>query len=233
MRTFNKVWGKTLCGASAALLLLGASINSHATIALIAGTHTVDTVTPITGGTWQYQYQLFNDSYSSVGALPSYVSMNLNNWNLPWFTLGGILPRSILSPSGWGYSIETIGIANSSTGWSGVAAWPTPFNTVTQVLHWYDTTGTAPISDLSSLSGFGYTALYAPTYAPYQAVFSVYNGLSTSTLAINADPAYPNSPYVFGLTIPEPGILALLLLGLGGLAFVYNFRPEDARQVQN
>lgn len=53
-----------------------------------------------------------------------------------------------MSPSGWNYSIETIGVANSSTGWEGVASWQTsgdpffagagsPFTTVTEVLHWY------------------------------------------------------------------------------------------------
>lgn len=225
MTNFNKVWVKRILGASTALFLLGASINAHAIIALIPATHTVDTITAVPDGTWQYQYQLFNDSTSTVGFWPRGVTVNIDTWNLPWFTLGGILPGSILSPSGWSYSIETIGVANLATNWNGMAFWPAaPFDTVTQVLHWYDIAGTAPITYSSSLTGFGYDALYAPTYAPYQAVYTIYNGVSLSTLASNADPAYPNSPYVFGATVPEPSIMTLLFAGLGSLTLFTFFR---------
>jgi len=217
---------KSLCGTGAALFLFGASVNAHAIIALIPGTHTVDTVTSLAGGNWQYQYQLFNDSTTSVGNItpsPGGITENLTSWDLPWFTLGGIALTSITSPTGWDFSLETVGIANAATGWGGAwdiyATLTPPFDTVTQVLHWYDATGTAAITAQSSLSGFGYTAAYGPTYAPYQAAIAIFNYLDTNTIVVTADPAYPNSPYVFA-TVPEPGVLVLLLVGLSSLVVV-------------
>ncbi len=222
---FYKSWVKTLCGVGSALFLFGASTNTHATVALFAGTHTVDTVIPLTGGSWQYQYQLFNDSNTSVGFLPNGVTENLISWDLPWFSLGGISLASITSPTGWSYSIETVGAPNLATGWAGIwgdgaYVFSPPFDTITQVLHWYDASGTAAVQYQSSLSGFGYTALYAPTYAPYQAAVEIAQiNIFSNTTLVTADPVYPNSPYVFG-TVPEPGVMALLLVGLTSLAFV-------------
>jgi hypothetical protein len=221
-----KSWVKTLCSAGAALFLFGSSFNANATIALFAATHTVDTVTPLAGGNWQYQYQLFNDSNTSIGYVPSGITENLNSWDLPWFALGGISLASITSPTGWSYSIETVGAPNLGTNWGGAwdiyATLNPPFDAVTQVLHWYATTGASAIVAQSSLSGFGYTAAYGPTYAPYQAAVDIFNYSDTSTFIVTADPAYPNSPDVFGTnaTVPEPGVMALLLVGLTSLAFV-------------
>ncbi len=80
----------------------------------------------------------------------------------------------------------------------------------------------------NSLSGFSFTAGFGPTNAPYQA--------SWLTLPIlTGDPAFPSagvgSPSVVGQsTVPEPGMLSLLSLGLLGL---YGTRRRNRHKVRH
>lgn len=200
-----------------------------------------DSVVDNGGGSWTYRYQVNNTSLQNGG--PDQRPL-IVDWELPWFGDAGI--TNIVSPTNWAYSIETIGTANSATGWEGVAAWQTPgdpfyagasspFTTVTQVLHWYNTCWTnsrqdsvAGIQALAiaaceqflqdaiapdgSLGGFGFDAIFAATAAPYQASWAF---LPVRT----GDPAFPlggipNSPGVRGQPAPEPGMLALLGAGM-------------------
>ena len=116
-----------------------------------------------------------------------------------------------------------------------------PIFTATQVLHWYCgnpvseggeggtpwvgcSTGEGDgasfgsgISPGDSLGGFGFTAAYGPTNAPYQT--------SWMTVPVNTgDPYAPAgatvaSPKAMGtVSVPEPGSIALMSLGLMGLA---------------
>lgn len=201
-----------------------------------------DTVVDNGNGTWTYAYTLQN---TSTGAIENDVDDTpwIVDWELPWFGDMGI--TDITSPWGWSYAIETIGTPNAFTGWAGVAAWqdpadpwyagPTsPYTTGTQVLHWYSQCFTGfidggdggigcewnlqnGIAPEQELNGFGFTANYAPTAAPYQASWA-------TTPVMTGDPAFPAagvpaSPSVTGQStgqVPEPGMLALL--GLAGLA---------------
>lgn len=112
-----------------------------------------------------------------------------------------------------------------------------PFTTATQVLHWYSDcwvngfqpvgVGVSPqagtecesalqdaIAPLDSLGGFGYTAAFDKTNAPYQA--------SWANLPVRSgDPAFPlgglpASPNATAQT-PAPGTLALALVGAAGV----------------
>lgn len=195
-----------------------------------------DIVTNNGNGTWTYGYTVNNTSqFTSQGLEPN--QPVLVDWELPWFGDAGIDLMSIISPNGWAFNIETIGVANGSTGWEGIASWQdpldpffagtnSPFTTVTQVLHWYSECfliggdregcfGSANgILAGDSLSGFGFVAAFDETAAPYQASWAVLPVRS-------GDPAFPlggipNSPRVQGQVqgVPEPGLLGLLGIGL-------------------
>ena len=211
--------------------------------------HVGDTVTDNGNGTWDYGYTVFNDSFADMYGTDPFEPL-IVDWELPYFSDAGI--SNIISPYGWTYAIETIGVANPLTGWEGVAAWQdpsdpfyagadSPFTHVTEVLHWYSicwvqTTIQPPceweLQDAifvgDNLSGFGFTAVFDETAAPYQA--------SWALLPIQSgDPAFPlgglpASPNTLGITppptIPEPTTLSLLGLGLLGAAYSINRRRK-------
>jgi hypothetical protein len=95
-------------------------------------------------GTWGYKFTVHNTSQGAdegTSQTPLVV-----DWEIPYFDDAGI--TDILSPYGWAWAIETIGVVNASTGWGGVADWQdpddpwyegpdSPYTNVTQVLHWY------------------------------------------------------------------------------------------------
>lgn len=201
--------------------------------------HVSDVVTNNGDGTWTYNYTVHNDStsdstfYGGVDSVPP--EPVIVDWELPYFNDAGI--TNIISPSRWSYAIETIGQPNPTTGWEGVAAWQnpsdpfytpnSPFNLVTQVLHWYSNCWVNPnltgcdtqlrdaILPGGSLSGFGFTASFDKTNSPYQASWAE-QPIQTG------DPDFPggvpNSPSLRQTSVPEPGVLALLGAGVVGLA---------------
>ncbi len=163
------------------------------------------------------------------------------DWEVPYFGDAGI--AFITSPaSGWNWAVETIGIENPATGWSGIAAWqdPTdpfyqgpssPFTTVTKVLHWfvqlpmgqpssdvgiwpYGATGIPTGAHEGSLTGFGFDADFAPIDGPYQASWYL---VPTPR---SGDPPLPGgipaSPCALGQceSVPVPGTLLLVGAGL-------------------
>ena len=212
---------------TAALVLGGYHLDAAAIVALPAySSHVTDVVNDNGNGTWTYNFTVFNDTTANAyGGTPVIV-----DWELPYFSDAGIV--NITSAVNWNFAIETVGVANTNTGWDGVAAWqdptdalfqgPTsPYTTATQVLHWY--TGPTrlerpfnPILPENSLGGFSFTAGFAPTGAPYQASWDIVPRRT-------GDPAFPtagipNSPSV--AVVPLPGALALLASGLFGLGGV-------------
>jgi hypothetical protein len=117
-----------------------------------------DVVTPTGPGEWTYEFTVINNSTRCdpfVGNPDCEFTEGLDpviiDWELPYFPDMGI--DNIVSPDGWTYSIETIGVAGDG-GWSAfdTPAWwdpadpwysvfgpDSPFgeNNLTQVLHWY------------------------------------------------------------------------------------------------
>jgi hypothetical protein len=208
----------------------------------------LDDVTDNGNGTWTYDFTVCNTSDAFGAELFSRRDTQvIRDWELPFFgdDLGtdeaGI--TNVVTPDGWAYGIEEVGVANGATGWDGVAAWQTPgdpqkaifdaayggeannpFNTNTHVLHFYtdvirDEEMFAPfgISPGDYLSGFGFTADFGPVAAPYQASWIF-------VPANTGDPQFPmlapNSPSVQRNPnqAPEPASLALAGLGLGAAA---------------
>jgi len=185
-----------------------------------------------TADTWNYTYTLFNDSYEGIG--PSAPMPIIVDWELPWFDDANI--TNIISPVGWTYSIEKIGIEDIATGWNGKADWQdpsdplyqgktSPFTTVTQVLHWYCDpqdyaiypNGYPTGTYIGSLAVFGFTSSYSNSGAPYQ---SSWVGLWHWTGDPNTPlTGVPGSPDTLGSTpVPEPATMLLLGSGLVGLA---------------
>lgn len=109
------------------------------------------------GGVNHYEFEVCNTSVVQQEGLRQLI----RDWELPFF--GGTLDGNDLShitnvsaPEGWEFSIETVDVPNTSTGWDGVAEWQTdgdpmkdffdsffggeannPYNKVTHVLHFY------------------------------------------------------------------------------------------------
>lgn len=111
-------------------------------------------------GTWDYRYTVKNTSkVSQTGA--DLDQPIIVDWELPWFGDAGI--TNITSPFNWDWSIETVGVANSATGWEGVARWQdpndpfyagaaSPFTNVQTVLHWYNVCWVQARFETASLS---------------------------------------------------------------------------------
>ena len=252
LTTLSRRFGKSAAIVGAALaLLLGVQQSSAGTAAVpwtrnsTVGSSVVDNG----DGTWTYGYKVSNTSFQS--ALSAELDEPiLVDWELPWFGDAGI--AGITAPRNWDWSIETIDIPNSGTGWGGVAAWQTPsdpfyagadspFTTVMKVLHWYNVCNVQPNRPLNfqgedvavlascesqfdnaifpngSLDGFGFTAGFDPTGAPYQASWAVLP-VRTGDPAFPLGGGFPNSPALRDLQIPEPGALVLVAIGLGAMA---------------
>lgn len=239
--TFDKPSLRALAGAiSTGLLTLGyvSEVNAITTGPTPSNlrSHVTDSVADNGGGSWTYNFTVHNDTFDSYGGyggeVPGFGDI-IVDWELPYFDDMGI--ENIQSPNGWAFEIETIGAANPATGWGGVANWQTdgdpwkdifdaqygsatanPFNTHTQVLHWYvdDSFG---ISAQNSLSGFSFDAAFGEGQAPYQASWDR-NRIQTGDPAFPTSPnlALPNSPSIN--PVPLPGAAILMVSGLAGLA---------------
>ncbi len=68
-----------------------------------------------TNGDWVYRYKVCNttDPYYAGG----FGNNVIVDWELPWFDDAEIDFRSIVTPVGWRWSIETVGEQNFFTGW--------------------------------------------------------------------------------------------------------------------
>ena len=200
-----------------------------------------DNVTETTPGSWTYEFTVFNDSYydyAGTSATPVIV-----DWEIPYFSDANI--TNIVSPAGWTYAIETIGTANGTSGWDGVAAWQDPndpmyygandpYTTVTQVLHWYNycwsTDGVsgdgfgcegADYLAIRPDEGFGGNFLggfgFTASYGPQNGPYQA----SWLDLPIQTgDPQLPvgvtpSSPNARGVTAGVPEPATLALFGLG------------------
>ena len=224
--------------AVAAVLAVGLVAAPTAQATWIQADHVEGLVTGT--GPYHYEFTIFNDSTDNCGGECNDPIPVVVDWELPYYADMGI--TNIQSSWGWLANIETIGVANASTGWSGVAEWmtdpnweTTPFADVTQVLHWYcDGTegggaGAAPSAQNcwnevwpgGSEAGFSFDADFGPTNAPYQSSWDFTIPRRTG------DPAFPflvvASPCALGTAtyacspagnVPEPGTLGLLGGGL-------------------
>lgn len=232
----------SVVGASALLGFAGSASAGVGEVPWTRASSVIGDVTDNNDGTWTYDYTVSNDSvedfaYGEYGGIPIIV-----DWELPWFDDAGIDTSTIFSPTGWTWAIETVGVSNAFTGWEGEASWQdpndpfyfgddSPFTDVTQVLHWYIEGQCGPETQFepfecndfnqgifpgNTLDGFGFTAAYSETDAPYQA--------SWHLLPIQSgDPAFPligpASPKALGITnqVSEPGIIGLLGIGVLGM----------------
>lgn len=248
MKNYQKPKLGIIAGAiSVGLLSMGYVSQANAAVAapiFPLTSHVSDDVTANGSGSWTYDFTVHNDTtpdFYGGGDL-------IVDWELPYFADMGI--TNIQSPTGWSHNIETIGTANPFTGWGGVADWQTdgdpwktffdgfygseaanPFNSGTQVLHWYITPQLDPcsgeicppvladdvfISPQGSLSGFGFDAGFAEGQAPYQASWDL-NRIQTGDPAFpeGAIISLPNSPSIN--PVPLPGALVFFLSGLAGV----------------
>lgn len=116
----------------------------------------LDAVEDLANGRYEYGFRVCNTSAFGIDQRPELI----RDWELPWFTnpAGDNLSdiQNIMTPEGWDWTIEEIGVSNFVTGWDGVAEWQTPgdpfyeffndffggeannpYNDVTHVLHFF------------------------------------------------------------------------------------------------
>lgn len=194
-----------------------------------------------------FNFKVCNTSFDFNRREEQGTNFLLRDWELPYDPLGQI--TEITAPSGWGWTIETVGAANNATGWDGAV--PTWFNPadpfydprylgLTQVIHFYtcgsgnaDTNPCPEANDGSpfgdplrpgeSLEGFSFLSPFGVTNAPYQASWILQRPRS-------GDPDFPiaGAPNTPGLRnpVPEPSGAALATLGLLALWRARARRPS-------
>lgn len=151
-------------------------------------------VTQVGPNTWQYQFTVNNLSTSSG------TQAFLYSLDVPYYPDAGI--AKINSPNGW--TGEVFSSNNQFLG--------SPY-----LIHWSSSSNSSSVLMGESLSGFGYTASFAPVKGPFIA-------MTFMGQQVNGDPAIPGSPLTLeaGFTtpfpvasVPEPETYAMLLAGLG------------------
>jgi hypothetical protein len=189
-------------------LALGlASGAANAFIAALPTAGTVSsTVTQTGSNTWEYQFTVFNTSPADYVSTPAVVS-----FEIPYFTDSGI--QNITSPAGWTASVWDEHSFGSGLVWGN------------------DYSINYGIRPGQSLSGFGFTASFAPVKGPFILYF-------TGGDRVMDDPAIPGSPLAnsagyteaFPVTsVPEPETYAMMLAGLGLLGFAARRRKMAQR----
>ncbi len=100
-----------------------------------------DSVTPIQGGGNRYEFTVCNTSDANAGQNQGggtgFEFLAIRDWEIPFFGDSLLFPGdaglgggeagnlaqidNISSPEGWDFALEEIGVANSETGWDGIA----------------------------------------------------------------------------------------------------------------
>ncbi len=188
-------------------------------------------VTQTGPATWQYRMTIHNDSvaHSFNGASVPFVYWFM----VPYFADAGITditcPGTCWNDSpgaGWFWSTPKVNEVGGSPGFGHPDS---PY--LSRALSWDWSSDVPVLEPGTSLTGFGFTASYAPVKGPFNLRFALGEELI-------GDPAVPGSPFAraagyvepFPVAgVPEPGTWALLLAGLGWLVFVVSRRsPEPA-----
>jgi PEP-CTERM motif len=174
---------------------------------------TLDTVVPNGAAfTWTYDLQLSSDQTVFSGPAPASNPVNQSRSDagafLTLYDFFGFVPGSCISPAGWTCTAQNVGFRPadvSATDDAGIVN-----------ITWTYTSG----PDISGqpngidLGAFLIDSIYSQTdLVSYTARAIKNNGASIDTFADNVgQTAGPINP---ALTIPEPGSMALMLLGIG------------------
>jgi hypothetical protein len=209
-----------LAGAISAVLFTGYPADTEAGIGggWERASHVEDLVTDNMDGTWTYDFNVFNDSFFS--GYGTFDEPFIIDWELPYFGDMGI--TGIDSPAGWFSSIETIGVANPSTGWGGVADWQTPGDPwKTFFDDFYGSAAANPFNGPGGQVLHWFTD--DPCFLPSETLGAALAGgcitPGDSLAGFGFDAAgLPNSPSIN--PIPLPGAAVLFAFGLAGLAGV-------------
>lgn len=188
----------------------GAVSNSYALCAMTINSSVDSLVTAVGSGGFQYGYTVSGSTQISC-ILPG----DITSFSVPYFADGGI--SSISSPTGWSYAIKPTDSFALGSG-AQTLIWTASPGYEIASSYWVTdpTTGQGVFTPLGHLSGFGYSASFAPVKGPF--------GIVTSTgFSGIGDPSIPGSPNAMaaGLTapmpvssVPETNSLVLSLIGL-------------------
>jgi PEP-CTERM motif len=201
---------RPLARIALALAVTGMAASGPAWALCVAGNDVDGTVAQTGAASWTYNYSVLN------GCVPDHQPL-LTNFYLPYFPDAGITDINVAATDingvTWTYSIDP---NDNLFGLAGAGVIDFQITSMTDV--GFGSPLLLPGAGYGGWTGFSFTADYGSVEGPWAMLLTAYDGGQYDmTTTLYGDPPIPASPdtlAALNATVPEPGTLGLLAIGL-------------------